>query len=303
MPHTQLSQEALDRIARNKAAALQRLQQSKVAKQPSQTAQLARPVTGIQQAPATNGPTAAGAGDAPADKPTSFQRKKRAIDLNYCEYNFSTMKDTKGGFIVEEQQIDLPEKKQKTDTEASVSDHTLDPDARCEACKSIDLDLNYWKHFNIYVCRACKDAVPDKYSLLTKTECREDYLLTESELRDTSRLPHWVRPNPHKNTYSNMLLYLRCQVEAFAWDKWGGPDQLDAEFDRREKEKKERKAKKFKAKLNELRKKTRTSTWTQRLETDHEHEYGEDEFDASSNQYVSVRRCVAVHKDMLNLWF
>ena len=170
------------------------------------------------------------------------------------EYNFSTMKDTKGGFIVEEQQVDLPEKKQKTDhtdapgpfdfpvfchqyfinTLPPVSDHSLDPDARCEACKSIDIDLNYWKQFNIYVCRACKEAVPDKYSLLTKTECREDYLLTESksfhetyrvvlfghvidqitagELRDTARLPHWVRPNPHKKTYSDMLLYLRYQV-------------------------------------------------------------------------------------------
>ncbi|KAI8814866.1 hypothetical protein BJ742DRAFT_784689 [Cladochytrium replicatum] len=28
------------------------------------------------------------------------------------------------------------------------------------------------------LCRVCKDLYPEKYSLLTKTECGEDYLLT-----------------------------------------------------------------------------------------------------------------------------
>lgn len=40
------------------------------------------------------------------------------------------------------------------------------------------------------------------------------------------------------------------KVEAFAWEKWGSPEALDAEFERREAEKKERKERKFKAKLN-----------------------------------------------------
>ncbi|KAI8920593.1 hypothetical protein BC831DRAFT_515439 [Entophlyctis helioformis] len=88
---------------------------------------------------------------------------------------------------------------------------------------------------------------------------------------------HWIKANPHKSTYSNMLLYLRKQVEAFAWNKWGSPEALDAEFERREDEKQERKAKKFKKKLAELRKKTRTSTWQLQREQDHEHEFGDDQ--------------------------
>ncbi|TPX62375.1 hypothetical protein PhCBS80983_g00500 [Powellomyces hirtus] len=192
--------------------------------------------------------------DAAAEpKPTSMQRKRRAIDLTYCEYNLSTMKDTKGGFLYEEQS--LPDsKKQKQEERPVVYEPTIDlileNNPQCETCKSIDLDPQYLLHFKVQVCRQCKDKHPEKYSLLTKTECREDYLLTDSELRDDRLLPHWERPNPHKSTYSKMLLYLRSQVEKFAWEKWGGPEALDAEFERRESEKKERKDKKFKLKMN-----------------------------------------------------
>ena len=84
----------------------------------------------------------------------------------------------------------------------------------------------------------------------------KDYLLTESELKDYTQLPHWIRPNPHSQTYSNMLLYLRCQVESFAILKWGSLSNLDAEFEKRESIKEERKKMKFKKKTLELRKKT-----------------------------------------------
>ena len=69
------------------------------------------------------------------------------------------------------------------------------------------------------------------------------------ELRDSEKLPNWIKANPHKSTYSNMLLYLRKQVEAFAWSKWGSPEALDAEFVRRDAAKQVQKDKKFKKKL------------------------------------------------------
>ncbi|KAJ3287636.1 hypothetical protein HK104_008502 [Borealophlyctis nickersoniae] len=233
------SQEQLARIEENRRIAKERLQREALQKQQTESTSAAPP----QNTQQNNGNS--------KKQPSAFQRKKRAIDLNYCEYNFSTMKDTKGGFIVEEQ-VEPEAKKPKND-EKRVFDPPidLDPDTdlKCEACKSPDLDMNYVKYFAVFVCRACKDAVPDKYSLLTKTECRQDYMLTDSELRDSTRLPVWERPNPHKSTYSNMLLYLRKHVEAFAWEKWGSPEALDAEFEKREAEKKERKQKKFKTKL------------------------------------------------------
>ncbi|TPX63477.1 hypothetical protein SpCBS45565_g06556 [Spizellomyces sp. 'palustris'] len=233
---TTRSLDDLARIANNRAVAKARLEQQNIA------TNVVPKVTGSV-------PVNAEA------KPTAVQRKRRGIDLNYCEYNFATMKDTKGGFILEEQS--MPDsKKQKHEGKTVVYDPPIDlvmeNNPRCETCQSIDVDPHFQKHFHI-----------------------EDYLLTDSELRDSSRLPHWERPNPHKSTYSSMLLYLRFQVEKFAWEKWGSPEALDREFERREREKKERKEKRFKSKMSELRKKTRTSTWQRRADETHVHKFGE----------------------------
>jgi DNA-repair protein complementing XP-A cells len=132
--------------------------------------------------------------------------------------------------------------------------------------------------FDIKVCKSCKDKYPEKYSLLTKTECKEvgraqptwnlltaqDYLLTDPELKDEDLLPHLLRPNPHASTYSNMMLFMReqvcchhdedmliIQVEKVAWEKWDGEKGLDAEYVRREEFKKRKREEKFEAGLRE----------------------------------------------------
>ena len=89
-----------------------------------------------------------------------------------------------------------------------------------------------------------------------------DYLLA-AELKDPVILPHLSRPNPYKPTYSHMQLYLRCQVEDYAFSaaRWGSAEQLDAEHERRETERKRRKEKKFAARLGDLRKRTRVEAW------------------------------------------
>ncbi|KAH6567418.1 hypothetical protein BASA50_011357 [Batrachochytrium salamandrivorans] len=242
----------------------------------------------------------------PTHNPPAHTRKRRAIDLTYCEYNLTTMKDTKGGFIIEEpapnaaaEMAGLADANGKGNLQNgahsnSLYDRQVHPDPKenpqCAKCDSIDVDPNYEKNFGELVCRRCRDIYPDEYSLLTKTECREDYLLTDSELKDSEKLPNWIKANPHKSTYSNMLLYLRKQVEEFAWSKWGSPEALDAEFIRRNGEKQERKAKKFSKKLSELRAKTRTSTWThdRNKEHEHEHEYGPEEYDEIDNIYTQT---------------
>ena len=51
---------------------------------------------------------------------------------------------------------------------------------QCRECGSLDVDWKWEDVFNgLCVCNACRDKLPDKYSLLTKTEVKEDYLLTE----------------------------------------------------------------------------------------------------------------------------
>ncbi|KAE8237482.1 hypothetical protein A4X13_0g8770, partial [Tilletia indica] len=119
-------------------------------------------------------------------------------------------------------------------------------------------------------------ADPDKFSLLTKTEVKEDYLLTDSELRDPELLPHLLRPNPHKATYSNMMLFLRCQVESYAFgpNRWGSPEELDAELTRRQEAKAQRRGKKFVEEMKGLRMRTRDARIAKRNEeAAHEHRW------------------------------
>ncbi|KAK9784246.1 putative XPA protein C-terminus-domain-containing protein [Seiridium cardinale] len=134
---------------------------------------------------------------------------------------------------------------------------------KCRECGSLEIDFVWDEVFNIAVCNKCKEAGPDKYSLLTKTEAKEDYLLTDPELRDEELLPHLSKPNPHKSHWHDMMLFLRCQVEDYAFSdkKWGSAEALDAEFEKRDNEKKKRKEEKFKSKLLDLKKRTRTEAY------------------------------------------
>lgn len=97
---------------------------------------------------------------------------------------------------------------------------------------------------------------------------------TTAELRDQELMPHLLKANPHKSTFANMMLFLRYQVEAFAWKKWGSPEALDAEWERREAEKKTKKNKKFEESLKELRRRTRETVWQRRKDAEHKHVFG-----------------------------
>lgn len=205
----------------------------------------------------------------------------------YVEYDFSKMTDTKGGFLTadddphnkamhsdeqdtkpshmtqkewERQQLLKSLRNQKAGPfEPGISAITDQTTKTCRECGTLEVDWKWLDVFDIAVCSACKDKFPEKYSLLTKTEAREDYLLTDPELKDEKLLPHLERPNPHKSTWHNMFLYLRCQVEEYAFSekRWGSAEALDAEFERRDAEKKRRKENKFKSKLADLKKRTR----------------------------------------------
>ena len=71
-----------------------------------------------------------------------------------------------------------------------------------------------------------------------------------------------------------MMLFLRYQVEEFAWKKWGSPEALDAEWEKRTEEKKKKKNKKFEERLKELRRKTRETVWQRRKDAEHKHIFG-----------------------------
>lgn len=208
--------------------------------------------------------------------PSLDDSKKRAykpsvVTSEYIEYDLTTMKDTKGGFIdmaqpggdgvgksfddwKEEQRIvrDLP-------PPVDMQNAT-----KCYECKTYEIDQQLWEVFRCRVCKRCAKAHPEKYSLLTKTECREDYFLTESELEDHALLRRMFKPNPHSK-FNRMQLYLRYQVEEFSFNKWGGADGLDKEWQRREEGKVKRRDRKYELKMKEMRKKTRAEEYNRRL--------------------------------------
>ncbi|RHZ79233.1 hypothetical protein Glove_150g31 [Diversispora epigaea] len=194
---------------------------------------------------------------------------------NYADYDFSKMVDTRGGFLIEESEVNSKKRKERVlEPEEPPLNAFLDDNPKCKECKTVEIDYQFYRSFHVNICKNCKEKFPEKYSLLTKTEAKEDYLLTDSELKDEEVLPHLSRPNPHKSTWNDMRLYLREQVEEFAFKKWGGAENLDEEFEKREKEKKARKEKKFKNMLSDLRKRTRTDKLEKSRRKEHKHEYG-----------------------------
>lgn len=197
---------------------------------------------------------------------------------DYIEYDLATMKDSRGGFLSAEEppnplsanadESSLEAWKERQKAQHVVRDLPppvdLSQAPKCFECGSIDIDPNLYLNFNLVrVCRSCARSKPEKYSMLTKTECREDYMLTDPELKDTALLPRIEKPNPHG--FSRMQLYLRFQVEEYAWKKWGSEEGLDKEWERREEMRLQRREKKYNDKMKEMRKKTRAEEYTRKL--------------------------------------
>ncbi|KAK4501871.1 hypothetical protein PRZ48_007680 [Zasmidium cellare] len=207
----------------------------------------------------------------------------------FVEYDFSKMTDTKGGFMTHEDDphnkslhapgegkpanMTLKEWEQQQlqrrlrDAKAGPYEPGLSVleqnSKKCRECGTLEIDWQWDEVLNCRICNTCKEKYPEKYSLLTKTEAKEDYLLTDPELKDTELLPHLKKPNPHKATFHDMMLYVRYQVEEYAFSerKWGSAEALDEEFERRTQAKKDQKEKKFKNKLQELKKRTRVDAY------------------------------------------
>ncbi|KAI0651598.1 thioesterase-like superfamily-domain-containing protein [Trametes meyenii] len=273
-PNLDLTPEQVKRIELNrlKAKAKQREREDQASSSYTMNANGKRPL-GVVPATSTS-PTA----------PKPSPKLKRDSRLGkYFEYDLSKMVNTKGGFLVKDgKEVDEEARAKEKERERQRAMQNLEPaihldpklNPHCKECNSMDIDYTYKRVFGCLVCNKCKNEKPEKYSLLTKTECKEDYLLTDPELRDQELMPHLLKANPHKSTFANMMLFLRYQVEDFAWKKWGSPEALDAEWQRRVAEKKKKKNKKFEEGLKELRRRTRETVWQKRKDQEHKHIFG-----------------------------
>lgn len=151
------------------------------------------------------------------EKDSLHERPLEAIQparnfTKYVEYDFSKMTDTKGGFLTQEddphnkvmhaedlegkpagmtlkewerQQLLRSLRNQKAGPfEPGISLISKDEDGegelkKCRECGVLEIDWKWDEIFGCRICNPCKEKYPDKYSLLTKTEAKEDYLLTD----------------------------------------------------------------------------------------------------------------------------
>ena len=145
--------------------------------------------------------------DAGSNRPLDAIKPARNF-TRYVDYDFSKMTDTKGGFLTEtddpynkalhvhdgkteekpaymtqkewerQQLLKSIRRDQSGPFEPGIS--VLDEARKtCRECGRPEIDWKWEKAFGCCVCNTCKEAYPDKYSLLTKTEAKEDYLLTD----------------------------------------------------------------------------------------------------------------------------
>lgn len=157
--------------------------------------------------------------DAANNRPLESIKPARAFS-KYVEYEFSKMTDTKGGFLTQEddphnkalhvsdgKEEEKPanmtqkewERKKLIDNlrrnrtgpfEPGLS--VLDNEAskkKCRECGTLEIDWKWEEAFKCCVCSACKEKFPEKYSMLTKTEAKEDYLLTDRKYDRHSARP------------------------------------------------------------------------------------------------------------------
>lgn len=122
-------------------------------------------------------------------------------------------------------------------------------DLACEACNSsTSIDPECYDNFRVMVCFSCKES-SNLYGIITKTQARNEYLLTDEELADSKLLPSISRKNPHNSRWADMKLYLRKQVQDFAIKKYGSLDAIKEALSNRNETRTDRKSKQFLKKL------------------------------------------------------
>ncbi|XP_018019413.1 DNA repair protein complementing XP-A cells homolog [Hyalella azteca] len=194
--------------------------------------------------------------------------------------NDTKLVDTGGGFFMEEEdefsnisEAEVIAALRKAEEPAPLVEEDR---PRCIECNRT-FDSSYLlKCFDHHVCDDCRDN-ESKHALVTKTDARTEYLLTDTDLEKRQPpLRYIVRKNPHNERWGDMKLYLKLQVEKRCLEVWGSEEALEEEIAKKAAQREVSKQKKFKKKMQELRMNVRSSLYT-RATKSHEHEYGPEE--------------------------
>lgn len=117
----------------------------------------------------------------------------------------------------------------------------------CAYCGSAPVLDEIKKCFGILVCGRCNRT---KIKLITKTKCREYYLLTEEEMRQFRCMS---RPNPHRGGWNDMQLYVEEEICAYSLRKHGGDEELHERRKERGEKGKKTKLTRMKRQIKEMK--------------------------------------------------
>nr|SVE81095.1 EOG090X0KP6 [Daphnia magna] len=167
----------------------------------------------------------------------------------------SRLIDSGGGFLINEKELEEEQQREIVITEDPAP--IILPDRpHCDECEQPLHDSLLYRSFSHPVCDPCKDANDDKYSLITRTDARQEYLLKDCDLDLREPILRYIlRKNPLNPNWGDMKLYLRLQASLYH--------------------------------LN-LRMAVRSSVYKKQT-AGHQHVFGEEKFDAERDLYY--RKC------------
>nr|SVE72715.1 EOG090X0KP6 [Daphnia similis] len=128
----------------------------------------------------------------------------------------SRLIDSGGGFLINEKELEEEQQREIVITEDPAP--IILPDRpHCDECEQPLHDSLLYRSFSYPVCDPCKDANDDKYSLITRTDARQEYLLKDCDLDLREPILRYIlRKNPLNPNWGDMKLYLRLQANAAA---------------------------------------------------------------------------------------
>nr|CAH0100869.1 unnamed protein product [Daphnia galeata] len=217
-----------------------------------------------------------------------YKNGKAGEEHSVIRVQNSRLIDSGGGFLIDEK--DLEEEQSREIVITEIPAPIILPDRpHCDECEQPLHDSLLYRSFSFPVCDTCKDANDDKYSLITRTDARQEYLLKDCDLDLREPILRFIlRKNPLNPRWGDMKLYLRLQVEKRALELWETLEKIEEEKELREAKREKSKTKKFNQQVKNLRMAVRSSVYKKVTES-HQHVFGAEQFDAERDIYY--RKC------------
>lgn len=165
------------------------------------------------------------------------------ISNKFLDFTVS-MEDENGGFIRTEIE-EFSESSASEDLKLPLTNENI-----CIYCGGVPLSAEMKNIFNLKICKECRFK---KVKFITKTRCKEDYLLNEDEILNFKYL---TRPNPHKGTWNDMQLYIEEEIRDFSLKKFGTEAQIEEIKKERIQKNKKQKIERIKKKVKEMKNRT-----------------------------------------------